>query len=320
MNIRFSLLICLLIVNQIFAGSYNEACYKVEVSHYNDSVCKVFVQDNRLFEEGWDTLAQPIFWRTVMNLTQDSGIINIGSTRQIIERVSIKDWDELEDEEKQAYRDSIKEYYCLPEDEHVYLTGGKSHFYDFSDAIPSIDRAVKIFEEDSTDPFFAQAILLIESPGKPKRSYVGAYGSFQLMKGVAIQMGLKVNKYVDERKDFDKSAHGAAKLLRTVCVPHTNRMLDEAGIEYCESDLWYKLMVLHVYHAGAYNVKKALNCIPEDRRNGKEIITELWKVECGNFRNASQNYSQVALASLMELENLILASCEQMEPLMANYK
>jgi hypothetical protein len=292
--------------------------YKVEVNHFNDTASKYFVRDHRIYSEGWDKLAQPHFWKTAMTLTNDSGILNIGSTREILDVLSVVEWEYKSPEYKQAYRDSVKERYCLPADEHIYFTSGKSHFYDFTDVIPSIDRAVRIFEADSTDPFFAQAILLIESPGRPKKSPVGAYGSFQLMKGVAIQMGLTVNSKVDDRKDFDLCAKGSAKLLRTVCIPETNRMLQNRNIAYSEDDLWYKLLVLHVYHAGAYNVGKALNCIPADKRVGNEIITQLWDVECGSFRNASQNYTQVALASLIELENIIMQSCESMEPLALN--
>ncbi|MBL4625226.1 MAG: transglycosylase SLT domain-containing protein [Flavobacteriales bacterium] len=291
---------------------------KVEVTEANADQCMVMVQENSIYTERWDTLAQPVFWRTVMNLGKDSGVINIGSTRQILKTISIAKWNEQTPEQKQAFRDSVKKYYHLPADEHIYMTSGKSHFYHFEDVLPAIDKAIQIFEADSTDPFYAQAILLIESPGKPKKSPVGAYGSFQLMKGVAIAMGLTVNNTVDDRKDFDKCAHGAAKLLRTVCIPEANKTLAANNIDYSEDNLWYKLLVLHVYHAGAYNVGKAIRCIPEDVRCGNDIITELWKVECGSFRNASQNYSQVALASLIELESIVYSNCENIEPLAYN--
>jgi len=291
---------------------------KVEVTASPDAECKIMVQENSIYMERWDTLAQPIFWRTVMNLEKDSGVINIGSTRQILKTVSIKNWNVQTPEQKHTFRDSIKAFHCLPAGEHVYMTSGKSHFYHFEDVLPAIDKAVKIFEENNTDPFYAQAILLIESPGKPKKSHVGAHGSFQLMKGVAKQMGLTVNSSVDERKDFDKCAWGAAKLLRTVCVPETNKILAANNIDYNENELWYKLLVLHVYHAGAYNVAKAVKCIPEDVRCSNDMITELWKVECGSFRNASQNYSQVALASLIELESIVYKNCDSLEPLAEN--
>jgi len=178
------------------------------------------------------------------------------------------------------------------------------HEFNFDKVIPSINRGIEVFTENKVDPFYAQAILLIESPNKLQKSSVGAYGSFQIMKKVAIKMGLKVNKYVDERKDFDKSAYAAAKLLQTICIPETNKMLLEKGINFNPSDLWYRLLVLHVYHAGAGNVKKAIDFLNPTEGN-MQIITQLWQTEIGNFRNSSQNYSQLVLATMLQLDEII---------------
>jgi hypothetical protein len=129
------------------------------------------------------------------------------------------------------------------------------------------------------------------------------------MRKVAINLGLKVNRYVDERKDFDKSAWASAKLIRTICIPETNRILKEHGIEFSQDDLWYKLLVLHTYHAGAGNVKNAIDVI-KPTKGDMGLITTLWQTEVGSFRNASQNYSQLALASLIELDNIIYKRCQ----------
>jgi hypothetical protein len=151
---------------------------------------------------------------------------------------------------------------------------------------------------------------LIESPGTLQKSTTGAYGPFQLMKSVARSMGLTVNKYVDERKDFDKSAHAAAKLIRTICIPYTNAILNKYGITYNEEDLWYKLLVLHVYHAGSGNVEKAVAKLNHCELNDV-FIKKLWKTTAGAFGNASQSYSQVAIACLIELDVLINRHCEE---------
>lgn len=281
----------------------------VEVVGLNDTINYQFMQNQQLYQQGWDTLAQPNFWRQLMTMTDDSALINIGSTRQVIKKVAVNDWNKLKDEEKDAIRDSVKRHYGLPEEEHVYMTSGKKSFYDFEKVIPSIGRGIEIFKNNNVDPFYAQAILLIESPNKLQKSPVGAYGSFQIMRKVAINLGLKVNKYVDERKDFDKSAWASAKLIRTICIPETNRILDAKGIEYNQEDLWYRLLVLHVYHAGAGNVKNAVDVI-DPKQGNMNLITKLWQTEVGSFRNASQNYSQLALASLLELDNIIYKNCQ----------
>jgi len=43
---------------------------------------------------------------------------------------------------------------------------------------------------------------------------VGAKGTWQLMRGTAHELGLKVNRQTDERKDLAKSTKAAARYLR----------------------------------------------------------------------------------------------------------
>ena len=309
-EIKNKVLIVFLLITSVVVAQPKKSDYQVvEVAGLHDSLNYQFVQNKQLYSEGWDKLIQPNFWRTLMTMGDDSALINIGSTRQIIRKVSVKDWNKLTDTGKDAIRDSVKKHYGLPEEEHVYMTSGKKSFYDFEKVIPSIGRGIEIFNQNKVDPFYAQVILLIESPNKTQKSPVGAYGSFQIMRKVAINLGLKVNRYVDERKDFDKSAWASAKLIRTICIPETNRILDEKGITYNADDLWYKLLVLHTYHAGAGNVKKAVNHI-NPVKGDMNLITTLWQTEIGAFRNASQNYSQLALASMLELDEIIYHKCK----------
>lgn len=309
MNIKYISVVFALIYSCNYYGQLLEKHRVVEVvglHPYNDYK---FVQSQQLYDEGWDKLEQPNFWRTLMTMGDDSALINIGSTRQIIKKVLVKDWNRLSDDNKTKIRDSVKTHYGLPEEEHVYMTSGKKAFYDFEKVIPSIGRGIEIFNNNGVDPFYAQAILLIESPNKMQKSPVGAYGSFQIMRKVAINLGLKVNSSTDERKNFDKSAWASAKLIRTICIPETNKILDSKGLTYNPNDLWYKLLVLHTYHAGAGNVKNAINVINPTIGN-KELITTLWQTEIGSFRNASQNYSQLALATLIELDRIIIKKCK----------
>jgi hypothetical protein len=291
-----------------FSNPFIEKTNIVEVEGLNDSINYNFVSSDQLYAERWNVLPQPNFWRTLMQMGNDSALINIASTRQIIKKVAVKDWDKQSDAQKDFFRDSLKTHYNLGSDAKIFMTSGKRDFYDFKKVIPSIGRGIEIFKENNVDPFYAQAILLIESPNKLQKSEVGAYGSFQIMKTVAINLGLKVNKTIDEREDFDKSAWGAAKLIRTICIPELNKILDARCIEYQPTDTWYRLLVLHVYHAGAGNVKHAINAI-DPEKGDLDLITTLWQTEAAGFRNASQNYSQLALASMLELDDIIYRNC-----------
>lgn len=281
----------------------------VEIIPYNDTVSKYFVYSHSLYDEGWDLLAQPNFWKKIMHLSPDSCIINVASTREIIAIVSFKEWQKQTEEQKTCYKDSIRECYGMNSDERIFVTPGKDHFYHFENVFPSVSRGVEVFDDLGVDPFYAQAILLIESPNKLQYSNRGAYGSFQLMKTVARSHGLRVDRYVDERKDFDKSAFAAASLISKVCIPEARKILNRHNLKYDESDIWFRLFVLHIYHAGAGNVSGLLNVI-QPEIGGISLLQKMWITEWGGFKNSSQNYSQLALASLLTLNDLIYHKCE----------
>lgn len=276
----------------------------VQTRILNDSIDLNYVSNTELFQEEWNQLAHPVFWKTIMTLSPDSCVINIGSTRQIVEFSTVEKWDAKSDEEKEAYRDSIRKSYNLAQEAKIYMTTGKKDFYTFDDVLPTISKGVEVFKSRDIDPWYAQVILMIESPGKLAKSNVGAYGPFQLMASVARSQGLVVNRHVDERKDFVKSAIGASNLIENVCIPEAKAILDRRGISYHENDLWFRLFVLHVYHAGAYNVAGVVNKInPEN--GGMELIQKMWVTENGKFRNASQNYTQIALAAMLIFEEIL---------------
>lgn len=283
--------------------------YIVVYDSDEDSSVVRLVQDCRLYTERWDTLPQTRFWQSIMCLPKDTSLINIARTRQVLGGVRTGLIDSMSREEIEVYKDSIRLVYGLDSTEKVYITSGKDFYYKFKEAFSDVSPAIDAFNEQRVNPWYAQAILLIESPGRARRSSVGAYGSFQLMAGVARDMGLVVNRSRDDRKDFGKSATAAAKFLRTVCIPRTKMILDELGLGYNEEDLWFRLLVLHVYHAGYRNVRGALLEL-NPRWGGQELIQNLWQTEFRRFGNASQNYSQVILASMVRTD-VLLMECYQ---------
>jgi hypothetical protein len=266
-----------------------------------------------MYSEYWDTLSQPRFWRRVMKLSEDSSLINNAATREVLGYVDTKTYEGWKSTERAAYKDSLITAWGLPADTRLYITSGKRYYYQFKKAMPVIDVALGVFAEENTDPWYAQTILLIESPGQIARSSAGAYGSFQLLKGVAIANGLKVNSQVDEREDPGKSAKAAARFIKNTCIPKAREMLAPYGIPYSENDIWFRLLVLHVYHAGAGNVAGVIRTIAPTT-GGIPLIRQIWRTEYKNFGNASQNYSQLALASLLELDHIVMNECEFVRP------
>ncbi|HOZ87402.1 MAG TPA: transglycosylase SLT domain-containing protein [Bacteroidia bacterium] len=264
-----------------------------------------YVFDRSLYHLKLDTLAQVRFWRNIMKLHEDSAIVNFANSRGVIQKISIKDWNQKTDSFKKLYRDSVRLVNSFDTTQRVLITTGKKFFYDFDKTSLNFQKGIHCFVENNVDPWFAQAILLIESPNKLQKSNAGAYGSFQLMKDVARLYGLKVNKSIDERADFERSAYAASSLIKTICIPKAHKMLDSLGIRnYSETELWFKLLVMHIYHAGSYNVQSALFTFRPAEGN-MDLIYNLWRAQTARFKSASQNYSQLILAAMFEMNDRI---------------
>lgn len=260
-----------------------------------------FVYNKQMYDLGCDTLSNVRFWRSIMKLDKDSALLNLPENRKVLTKIAVKDWESKTEEQKARFKDSLRFTYCLSDSSRILLTAGKSFFYDFNKASENFHKGINGFVNNNVDPWYAQAILLIESPNRLQKSNAGAYGSFQLMKDVARLFGLKVNKHVDERANFDRSAYAASSLIKTICIPKTKEILDSLGIvNYNENDLWFRLLVMHSYHAGAGNVRKALFTFRPTEGN-MDLIYTLWRTETKRFRSASQNYSQLVLAAMLEV-------------------
>lgn len=311
----FGLLYCLSVTEYLFGNDTLNLLQKnirycrqvIGITYFNKSLNFVF--DTAIIKMYCDTLPQVKFWDKVLDLSPDSALINIAHNRQCVQTVSTKWWAGLSDDFKQCYRDSIRKCYGLPDTARILFTTGKGHYYVWDSVFYLIDRGIHIFVQNQTDPWYAQSILLIESPGGNFRSSAGARGYFQLMKKVARKFGLTVNRHTDERLNFDRSAYAAAMLIKTICIPETKKILDSLHITYNENELWFKLLVMHVYHAGAYNVQKALMKSPCNTP-GMELIYCLWQTKTGAFQTASQNYSQLVLTAYIKAyKKLDLLKC-----------
>lgn len=312
------------LINPALAFDFNSHVAEKILATYNDTSRFHYVRNNALFLEGWHSVPQARFWQNVLKLSSDSVILNTPRNRQPLQIISAEEWNCQQDSEKEAYRSFLRNRFNLSPNEPIYVTTGKKDFYEFRKVIPMISKAVDVFRNAGVDPWYAQTILLIESPGKMNtRSYAGANGPFQLMRSVARKYGLKVGNGIDERTDLSKSALAAAKLLNTACIPGIKAILDERNIAYNETDLWFRLLVMHAYHAGTGNVSCIMSKI-DPQQAGLELFKEIWTNECGGFRNESQNYSQLALAAIIHFENILTAEKDTVflvsgDRMMSNY-
>lgn len=288
-------------------ATYGTQSHIVEFQYKEKANSHQVIIDSTIYKEGWHELPQVIFWKNIVSLKPDTSIFSSASSRVIMGGCNSKDWGKCEDSFKTNHRDSLRFAYCIPDSTRIFTTHGRSDFYQFDKVLPDLIKGINAFIKNGVDPFYAQSILLIESPGRLQKSTAGAYGPFQLMKGVAKSYGLRVDSKVDERKDFDRAAYAASQLIDRVCVPYAKRMLNNRNIAFSEDELWFKLLVLHIYHAGAGNVSAVLDVF-QPTEGGITFIKALWSNEAAGFRNASQNYAQIALATHLQLHDLILSN------------
>lgn len=247
-----------------------------------------------------------VFWRKVISLTKDSCIVVHKESRQCLDIILGSELDSMLKYSKldmaaQFYRDKFGYDSC---DLVKFVRGKKEHF-NFATIAPLIDEAATEFNHYRVNPIYAQFILLIESPNNPKtRSISGAMGYYQLMPFVARKYGLVITSQRDDRHDFAKSSMAAARLMAGYCIPNARRISILLGLEPDENQLWFQLLVMHIYNAGAGNVSKAAMVVGKVK-NGEEFIIKLWKTQVGAFGNSSQNYSQLVLASYLNYTGLL---------------
>lgn len=297
-------LLAILACIPLIASAQNSAWEKEMIAITDGSSEYIIMGSAGIQAARWDQLQHPKFWQQIMVLSPDSVLVNVGATRQIIAKMSNKDWHAQTEAQKTVFKDSVRNLYGLDPNERINVTTGKNDFYRFDLVFESLPKGVLAFEQFGVDPWYAQSILLIESPGRMQKSSVGAYGPFQLMPSVARSMGLTVNKNVDERRDFMRSAYAASQLLKRICIPSAKAIAEGAGLQVDEHAIWFRLLTMHVYHAGALNVKAVVNAIGQVS-SGEELIQKMWVTSAASFGNASQNYSQLALAAHIQLAQII---------------
>lgn len=290
---------------------YNDSCgvnYKLlKVKYPKRNNSGWYVSDSSHYHLKLDTLKQIKFWRSVMVLSPDSSFCYTLPNRNMICVQRTKDVNVLNSNEFNAYKDHLRAFYEIDTSLKIVYRSGLKDFYNFNAIDAYLNTAISEYVKLGVDPWYAQTILMIECPNYNQFSVSGAYGPFQLMPGVARRFGLVVSKSRDDRKDITLSAQASACLIETIAIPHAHRILNLHNItttKQTESEYWFKLLVLHIYNAGAYTVEQAMQTI-QPKTGDIQLIFNLWYAKAGKFQNASQNYSQLAIAAWFELDQRI---------------
>ncbi len=139
-------------------------------------------------------------------------------------------------------------------------------------------------------------------------SWAGAVGPWQFMPGTARRMGLRVNKYIDERTDYYKSTHAAAKYMTELFSIYGD---------------W--LLVVAAYNGGPGNVNAAIrksgsknfwnlqNYLPQESRNHvkKFIATHYIMEGNGGITTVTKEEAKDIVLTSNPLNNLTAEEIEK---------
>ncbi len=182
-----------------------------------------------------------------------------------------------------------------------YLQKHSKYLYQLrSTAIPYFNIIENIFKGYGLPPEM-KYLAVIESGLKTNTtSWVGAAGPWQFMPETAIEFGLVVNKYQDDRRDYFKSTRAAALMLLNL---------------YAQYHDW--LLVIAAYNGGSGRVNSAIKkansksfwdlqyYLPEESRNHvKKFIATHYVMEGQTFN--SKTTESINKLTDEEIENSVV--------------
>ena len=166
---KFTLLsICIILSTQLIQAQKGASWEHEKLWIADEHNSNLILENEQIYSERWNILPQALFWKRIMKLSSDSCLVNVASTRQILESIDSKEWYALNKTQKLNFREEMRLKYNIQNCEKIYVTSGKSDFYKFEEVYPTLREGITVFDEMCVDPWYAQSILLIESPGQLK--------------------------------------------------------------------------------------------------------------------------------------------------------
>ncbi len=140
---------------------------------------------------------------------------------------------------------------------YIYLTTGRDYV---KRSIENSDRYLGIIEDiikENDFPMDISLLPLLESGFNPYAvSRSKAVGLWQFIRGTSVRFGLKTDRWIDERRDIEKSTHAAINHLKNLYTIFNN---------------WE--LTLAAYNGGAVHVKRSM------QKTGKSNFWELRKTD-----------------------------------------
>ncbi len=192
------------------------------------------------FTENLDSIT--VSQKTAINTTP------LSYPKNVADSIYIKRLQEIESPLEFPYNKKVKAYielYTQRKRGQVEIMLGLSEYY-----FPIFEEAL----DAAGLPLELKFLPIIESALNPKAfSRAGASGLWQFMYGTGKMYGLKVNSYIDDRRDPEKATRAAVKYLKDLYKIYGD---------------WY--LVIAAYNCGPGNVNKAIR-----RSGGKR---DFWQI------------------------------------------
>ncbi|MEM7513980.1 MAG: hypothetical protein AAF388_23835, partial [Bacteroidota bacterium] len=116
------------------------------------------VSEPDLYPGGWDSLSSIHFWREAMHTPPTKSLVSRAKDRKILGSIPYSIYRKKRyRSQRRNFRDSLKVAWEIPDEESIYITQGRAHYYLIEDVLPQIDQSIPIFLEEGVDPWYAQA-------------------------------------------------------------------------------------------------------------------------------------------------------------------
>lgn len=172
-----------------------------------------------------------------------------------------------------------------------FQTEGRWYFRKWLGRTGGYNRLIKGILREKGLPEDLFYVALIESGLSPTvRSRSNAVGMWQFIKPTATRYGLRVDRWIDERRDPEKSTIAAARFLKHL---------------YGRFGSWH--MAMAGYNAGEGRVRRAI------RRYGSSDYWVLSKYKRGAFRRETRSYVPKYLAAMMIAKDPSLYGFDRLE-------
>jgi len=195
----------------------------------NDSIQLDNSVEDGFFTENLDTVKSD-------NTSENSMEAALSFPKFIADSLYIQRLQSIESPLEFPYNSKVKAYielYTQRRREQVQIMLGLSEYY-----FPMFEQEL----DKENLPLELKYLPIIESALNPRAfSRAGASGLWQFMYGTGKMYGLKVNSYIDDRRDPVKATQAAVKYLKTL---------------YAKYNDWY--LVIAAYNCGPGNVDKAI--------------------------------------------------------------